>query len=340
MRDCVMPRVLIRPHYQYENELEKFLEQANVIQTDFKFHLLPPENKQAKSPFNKDCVDYLEALSFLDTQKQHLSLNGDDLLISFYDGTLTALDRGLSNLFIAGASAEDLYPYTAVVSLKFISWGILENKYDYALQRHALFHLVMCCLIGAYTKLTPHSETYGCLLDFNNELVSFNRALQMGYYLCSERQGGCYDAIKSEVYGSSIIELCRSLKNGIDHKKLQVVIQELVMANSIHQYGDGDNIAGDKVMGDKIETQINNSQDLVQASKDIRSLLAQLSQDYPQDSPRVLGAKALDTLDRDSGLKDRILRGVRAGSFSALEKMIDHPVAKFFIEGTKEILKP
>ena len=112
------------------------------------------------------------------------------------------------------------------------------------------------------------------------------------------------------------------------------------MGNSVHQYGSGDNIAGDKVMGDKIGTQINNSQDLVQASKDIKALLDQLSVEYPSDTPRVLGAKAVDQVEKNPELRSRILRGVKAGSFAALEKMIDHPVAKFFIEGAKEVLKP
>jgi hypothetical protein len=95
-----------------------------------------------------------------------------------------------------------------------------------------------------------------------------------------------------------------------------------------------------RVMGDKIETQINNSQDLMQAAKDIQTLLNQLSLDYPSDSPRVLGAKAVDTVEKNPQLKDRFLRGIKAGSFAALEKLIDHPVATFFIEGAKEAIKP
>jgi hypothetical protein len=111
------------------------------------------------------------------------------------------------------------------------------------------------------------------------------------------------------------------------------------MTTNVNQYGSGDNIAGDKVMGDKINTQINNSQDLAQAAKDIKALLDQLSLDYPTDSPRVVGAKAVDEVEKDPQLKSRLLRGLKAGSFAALEKAIDHPVAKFFIEGAKEILK-
>jgi len=101
------------------------------------------------------------------------------------------------------------------------------------------------------------------------------------------------------------------------------------------------NQSGSFVTGvDKSKIQINNSQDLTQAAKDIKALLDQLSLDYPNDSPRVLGAKALDEVEKSPELKSRILRGMKAGSFAALEKMVDHPVAKFFIEGAKEVLKP
>jgi hypothetical protein len=101
----------------------------------------------------------------------------------------------------------------------------------------------------------------------------------------------------------------------------------------------GDNIGGDKVTRDKIGTQINNSTDLTQASQDIKALLDRLSEEYPNDSSRVLGAKAIDTVDTNPVLKSRIIKGLKAGGFAALEKMIDHPVAKFFVEGAKEAFK-
>jgi hypothetical protein len=101
----------------------------------------------------------------------------------------------------------------------------------------------------------------------------------------------------------------------------------------------GDNIGGDKVMRDKIGTQINNSTDLTQAAQDIKALLDRLSADYPNDSNRVLGAKAIDTVDSNPVLKSRIINGLKPGGFAALEKAIDHPVAKFFVEGAKEAFK-
>ncbi len=95
-----------------------------------------------------------------------------------------------------------------------------------------------------------------------------------------------------------------------------------------------------RTMRDNIDTQINNPQDLAQAAKEIKYLLNQLSVDYPNDSYRDLGDKAVDQVNKNPQLKSRIIRGVKAGSLAALEKMIDHPVAQFFIEGAKEVLNP
>jgi hypothetical protein len=100
----------------------------------------------------------------------------------------------------------------------------------------------------------------------------------------------------------------------------------------------GANIAGDKVMRDKIGTQINNSTELTQVVQDIKDLLDRLSAEYPNDSSRVLAAKAIDNVDRNPDLKSRIIRGLKAGSLAALEKAIDRPVATFFVEGAKGLV--
>ncbi|MFM6268689.1 MAG: hypothetical protein ACKPFA_19645, partial [Dolichospermum sp.] len=107
-----MPKVLILPHYQYESEFENFLNEANTTQSDFRFYLLPPYSGD-NSPLRQPLADYLEILGFLDSQKKRMKSHKEDLLITFYDGVITALDHGLANLFIAGANLEDLYPCTA-----------------------------------------------------------------------------------------------------------------------------------------------------------------------------------------------------------------------------------
>jgi hypothetical protein len=98
-----MPKVLILPHYQYESEFGNFLNEANETQSDFRFYLLPPYSGD-DSPLKKPVVDYLEILGFLDSQKRQMRSDKEDLLITFYDGVITALDHGLANLFIAGAN--------------------------------------------------------------------------------------------------------------------------------------------------------------------------------------------------------------------------------------------
>lgn len=175
-----MPKVLILPHYHYESAFDAFLEDANATQADFRFYLLPPDD-EPESPLRQSVADYLEILPFLENKKKRMGLDTKDLLIAFYDGVITATNHGFVNLFMAGAHVDDPHPCTAVASLRFISWGILEQKYDYSLQRHALFHLVVCALIGSYSRTPAHRETYGCLLDFDNRLSDFNRKLQLGY---------------------------------------------------------------------------------------------------------------------------------------------------------------
>lgn len=95
----------------------------------------------------------------------------------------------------------------------------------------------------------------------------------------------------------------------------------------------------EKLQEQSYQSGINHAQDLAQAARDIKALLDQLSVDYPTDSPRVVGAKAVDQVEKAPQLKSRLLRGLKAESFAALEELIDHPAAKFFIEGAKELLE-
>jgi hypothetical protein len=315
-----MPKVLILPHYQYEGEFTNFLDQANATQADFKFYLLPPEGGNS-SPLKKPRADYLEILEFLDSQKKRLDLDKEDLLIAFYDGVITALDRGLTNLFIAGANIEEeVYPCTAAVSLQFISWGILEQKYDYSLQRHALFHLVMCCLIGGYTKIGKHEETYGCLLDFNNHLISFNRKLQMGYYLCSSSQHGCYEAMRSERYGNSIMRLCKVLKNGIDQKKLEVIIRELVMGDKFEQISNSTIVNRSQVDNAFNSSTSESKKTLTEAAAEIRELLKQLE----ENNPTATEAEQVTYINiaTKPDLKKRAIAALKEGGDTAIDEFI------------------
>jgi len=59
----------------------------------------------------------------------------------------------------------------------------------------------------------------------------------MGYYLCSVNQSNCYNTVKAERYGNSIIRPCTVIKNGIDQKKLEVIIKEFAIA-ALKEAGD------------------------------------------------------------------------------------------------------
>lgn len=110
------------------------------------------------------------------------------------------------------------------------------------------------------------------------------------------------------------------------------------MGNTIHQYGSGDNIAGDKVLGDKIHTQINNSQDLTQAAKDIKTLLTQLENDYNSNTPvgpTMMTAKVVESVDKNPTLKARVVNALKEGGSTALEEAIDHPVVKPVVAALK-----
>ena len=103
------------------------------------------------------------------------------------------------------------------------------------------------------------------------------------------------------------------------------------MSNNIHQYGSGDNIAGDKVMRDKIGTQINNSQNLAQAAKDIKELLTQIDKDYDSSTPTgqaMISAKAIESIEKNPTLKARVVNALKEGGATALEVAVDHPAIK------------
>jgi len=110
------------------------------------------------------------------------------------------------------------------------------------------------------------------------------------------------------------------------------------MSNTIYQYGKGDNIAGDKVMRDKIGTQIINNQNLTQAAKEIKELLNQLDLQYDRTTPTgqaMINAKAIEAIEHNPQLKDRVINALKEFGASVLEEAINHPVANVLIATTK-----
>ena len=114
------------------------------------------------------------------------------------------------------------------------------------------------------------------------------------------------------------------------------------MNTQINQYGRGDNIAGDKVLGDKIQTQINNNPDLAQAARDIKALLIALSEEYNAYSARgqaKIETAALAEIQQNPTLRQRTIKALQSAGDEALEQAINHPVAKVIVEGIKGFLE-
>ena len=121
--------------------------------------------------------------------------------------------------------------------------------------------------------------------------------------------------------------------NQVQEQQNQVRQKENNSMSTVNQYGSGDNIGGDKVMRDKIGTQINNSQNLAQAAKDIKELLDQLSQQY--SSTAMVGVKAVEEIEQKPKLKARIINALKEAGSEALEKAVDHPAVSIVIAATK-----
>jgi len=227
-----MPRVFVIPPHQEEQLFSETAATANASQSDFRFHTLPPESRK-DTPLMVPQADFRCILTYLEHRKEGLATAPDDLMVAFYQGVLGAKEAGLTNLFVAGARYDEPTPCTAVVSMRFLSWDILESKPDYSLQKHALLHLLVCCLLGAYTHVGAHAATFGCLLDFDARLSDFNRKLLRGYYLCSPDENDCFRAVQAERYGNAIIQLCSTLKYKTDQKSIQVSIGKFIMEGDV-----------------------------------------------------------------------------------------------------------
>lgn len=114
--------------------------------------------------------------------------------------------------------------------------------------------------------------------------------------------------------------------------------QENIPMSNTYQYGSGDNIAGDKVMGDKIGTQINNSQNLAEAAQEIQQLLDRFSQDYPDPTPAQkiqIAAQTVEEIERNPTLKARVTNALKEAGTTALEEAVEHPAIKIVVAGVK-----
>lgn len=219
-----MPKVIIIPDRIVETACRTAVEFANTCQSDFDFYLTP-NTDTPQSIFARPNLEIFDTQTYFSELKRVNNYDDLDLIIRFYNGILQASSFGLTNLFCAGSKYDDEYPLAAIISLKYLDWEVLEEKYSYEVQKHSILHLIIRCVIGAYTHVDVHMKNNGCIMDFNGDLVSFNMALRKGYYLCEEFK--CYQNLNKEKYGKSIIRLCEKFKSG----NYQTIINELIMGD-------------------------------------------------------------------------------------------------------------
>lgn len=78
-----------------------------------------------------------------------------------------------------------------------------------------------------------------------------------------------------------------------------------------------------------------NSQNLAQAAQDIKALLDQISATDTSNNPTLVAIKAIETIEKNPTLKDRIVNAGKEAGFAALEAAVDHPAVKIVTAALK-----
>jgi hypothetical protein len=129
--------------------------------------------------------------------------------------------------------------------------------------------------------------------------------------------------------------------------------QANTMTTENKQTWNGDRIEGDKVMGDKdtvagnkmratdvagdaiAGNKIVNSQNLAEAAKDIKALLDQITATDTTKNSTLIAMKAIESIENNPTLKDRIINAGKEAGFAALDAAVDHPAVKIVTAAIK-----
>jgi hypothetical protein len=89
--------------------------------------------------------------------------------------------------------------------------------------------------------------------------------------------------------------------------------------------------------------QVNSSQNLAQAAQDIKALLDQLTQAYPNDDDFTQAGRAVGAINNNPTLKQRLINAAKESGTTALEKaieaVIDNPAVSIVIAGVKGFIE-
>lgn len=98
---------------------------------------------------------------------------------------------------------------------------------------------------------------------------------------------------------------------------------------------------GGKIGGKaKVAAIIAEPQNLCKAAAEIQQLLEQLEKSYPANTTTekmTLATEAVKRIEANPTLRERVLSAINAGSFSALEAALNHPVASFVVNAFKDL---
>jgi hypothetical protein len=95
-------------------------------------------------------------------------------------------------------------------------------------------------------------------------------------------------------------------------------------------------IQGDYVQGNYYAA--GQPQNLAQAAAEIQLLLKQLEQTYPTSTTSqqmVVAAEAVNRIESNPLLKERVINAVKEGGLAAFEKAIDNPAGAFIVGAIK-----
>ncbi|MEM8779630.1 MAG: hypothetical protein AAGF26_12310, partial [Cyanobacteria bacterium P01_G01_bin.49] len=84
------------------------------------------------------------------------------------------------------------------------------------------------------------------------------------------------------------------------------------------------------------------SKNLVEAAEEIQKLLEQLEQTYSSKTTTgkmKIATEAIQCIENDSTLTQKIVSVLQAGSISALESLLNHPAASFLVAALEELIK-
>jgi hypothetical protein len=183
----------------------------NGVQSAFKFSVREKRPTSLEPSIIEESADVDQALIHSHKLKTEFHLSDEDLLIHFIGAPLEYKLKGLSNLFLACSSLSETPPRVATVSSSFIHRHILPVDPAYLIQRHACYHLIVCCLAGSFLEMGPH-EDRGCLLDFNSYTPNINLKIRAGYLFCES----CTRIVERNPLGDALFKICDAFKLGAE----------------------------------------------------------------------------------------------------------------------------